>query len=327
MTERASKSQRLQLGWETTYGTTVAATRRLLGLMLEIDSQATRRANFAQGYNFPSSTSLEKDFTEADMSGTLVFDEVIVPLQLALGVVTPTALTPATAMQWVWNVPNSGDITPRAATIEKGDATTGERFSGAVATELEFSWDRETIELGGTLIGQQLDVAAVMATTGVTAFPQINMESAGIGVWIDTTSAALGTTRMLRVFEGGLSLSNLFGQVWPLNELKASFDAIVSTQPESETTMILAANAAGKALLTSLRNGDRRFLRWACRGPQIGAGPARYLFQIDMAIEVTDVDSFEDADGIYAIPLTFQPMADETWAKSIVVTVVNTQTA
>jgi len=131
---------------------------------------------------------------------------------------------------------------------------------------------------------------------------------------------------MLRAFDGGFSLGGLFGQIWALNELKTSFDGIISLAPDSESTITLMADSAGKALLTSLRAGDRRFIRWKVLGPQIGIGPATYLLQIDLAIDVIDVDSFEDSDGIYAIPLTFGIMADETWAKSGVITVQNTQT-
>ena len=327
MSERASKSQRFQLGYESSYGGGATVNRRLMGLTLDVDPQVTRRRNMAQGYNFASSTTMERDFTEGDLGGALVFDELHHLFSLALGTVTPTSLTPATAQQWVWNLPNSGDITPKSAKIEKGDTVTAEAFLGGVLSDLDLSWNREGFDVGGTVIGQQLDVAATLTTTGVTTMPQIALDPGKIGVFIDNTSAGLGGTRMLRAFDGGLSISGLFGQIWPLNELKTSFDGVISLAPDAEQTITLAANAAGKALITSLRAGDRRFLRWRVLGPQIGVGPATYLLQIDTAIEVVDVDSFEDSDGIYAIPLTFSPVADETWGKAGVITVVNTQTA
>lgn len=326
MPERATKSQRLQFGWETTYNTVATAVRRLLSLGIDIDVQATRKKNFAQGYNFPSSTSMEKDFTEGDMNGPLMFDEVIVPLSMALGATTGVAQTPASAIKWTWNVPLSGDITPKSATVEKGDANTGERVAGMVCTDLEFSWSRDSIDIKGSVMGTLLDAAATMATSGVTTFPQVPMNPNGIGCFIDTTSGGLGTTRMLRVFEGGLKLGSLFGQIWPLNELKPSFDGVVATMPDSETTITIMADTAGKALLANLRAGDRRFLRWYCKGPVIGAGPATYLFQVDMAIEVVDIDKFDDSDGIYAVGITFAPMADETWGSAMIIAVVNTTT-
>lgn len=327
MTERGTKSQRLQLGWESTFNTAVAATHRLLSLSADFDVQASRRRNYAQGYNFPSSTSMEKDFTEAELEGQPMFDEVIVPLQMALGAVTPVAVGVGGAYSWEWDIPVDGDITPRSATLQRGDNTTGEQVAGCVVTDLSFEWDREEVSMSAALFGTQLTDAIPTAVAGLTAFPQKPMEPNGIGIWLDEAHADLGTTRMLRAFEGGFELSGLFGQIWPLNETKASFDGIVSLQPESESTVMLMADAAGKALLENLRQGDRRYLRWAIKGPVIGAGPETYLFQIDQAIDVVDVDAYDDEEGIYVIPFTFAPMADESWGSAVKVTVVNTQAA
>lgn len=327
MSERSTKSQRVQFGWETAYNTVAVANRRLLSLGFDLDPQITRRKNFAQGYNFPSSTSFEKDFSEATLTGAPMFDEIIVPLMLAFGQVTPVAGTPATALTWTWNVPLSGDITPRSATVERGDASTGERVKGVVVTGFDMNWTRDEITFSADAMGTNADFAATMATTGVTAYPQVPMNPNGVGIFLDSTSAGLGTTRLLRAFEGGMSFGNLFGQIWPLNETKQSFDGIVGMQPESESTITLMADTAGKALLANLRAGDRRFMRTQILGPTIGVGPATYKMVIDQAIEVVDVDAFEDADGIYAIPLTFAPVADETWAKAVSIAVTNTMTA
>lgn len=326
MPERASKSQVLQIGWESAYGTPATVNKKLLSLMLDFDAQVTRKRNFAQGYNFPSSTTKGKDWTEAGLSGAVMFDEAIVPLSMALGTAVITTLTPATAKQWVWTVPLSGDIVPKSTTIEKGDANTAETVSGAILRELGFEWDRDEISISGAMLAQNLDETHTL-TGAAVALPQVPLDPAGIGIWLDTTSAGLGGTRMLRVFDGGVSLGSLYNGIWPLNETKPSFDGIISTVPESDTTLGIMADAAGKALLTSLKAGDRRFLRWAVKGPMIGVGPATHLLQFDMAVEIVDVDAFADDDGIYTIPLTLAPMADEAWAKALVVTLVNTQAA
>jgi hypothetical protein len=327
MPERASKSQRFQLGYEASYGAGATVNRRFLGLTADFDPQVSRGKNMAQGYNFASSSTLGKDFTEGDLGGALVYDELHHLFSLAFGTVTGTPGTPATAITWAWTLPNSGDIIPKSAKMEKGDTNTAESVVGAVITDLDLSWDREGFEVGGTIMGQQLNEAATLTTAGVTSMPQLALDPGKVGVFIDTTSAGLGGTRMLRAFEGGISFGGLQGQIWPLNELKTSFDGIISLAPDAESTITIMADAAGKALLTSLRAGDRRFLRWQVLGPVIGAGPATYKLMVDLAIDVVDVDSFDDSDGIYAIPLTFSPMADETWGKAGIITVVNATAA
>lgn len=327
MPERATKSQRLQFGYEASYDAGATVNRRWQGLTLDFDVQAERTKNMAQGYNFPSSTTMGKDFTEGDLGGALVFDELQDIFTMTFGQVVPAAQTPATALKWDWNIPNSGDITPKSAKFEKGDSSTGESVTGVVITDLDISWDREGFDVGGSVMGTKLNESATITSAGIVARPQVPLDPGKIGVFLDTTTAGLGTTRLLRAFEGGFSFGGLFGQIWPLNETKASYDGIISLAPDSESTILLMADAAGKALLTSLRAGDRRYLRWRVLGPQIGAGPATYLFQVDLAIEVVDVDSFDDSDGIYAIPFTFALMADETWGKAGVISVVNTITA
>lgn len=326
MPDRGTKDQRLQLGWEASYDAGATVVKRLLSLGMDLDADVSRNRNFAQGYNFPSSTTLGKDSTTGDLSGALVFDELIVPLSMAFGTVTPVAQTPATALLWSWTLPNSGTITPKSAKIEKGDTNTAESFTGAVLADLGFSWDREGFDISGAVMGTKLNESATLTTAGITTYPQVALDPAKIGVWLDTTSAGLGTTRMLRAFAGGISFGGMQGQIWPLNDQKTSYDGLISLQPDSESTITLMADAAGKALLTSLRAGDRRFLRWKVVGPVIGAGPATYTFQIDIAIEIVDVDAFDDSDGVYAIPLTFALMADETWAKAGLINVINTQT-
>lgn len=327
MPERATKNQRLQFGYEASYDAGATVNRRLLALTVDLDAQASRNPNMAQGYNFPSSTTMDKDYTEGDIGGALVFDELQDLFQMALGAVTPTSLTPATAQSWVWNLPLSGDIVPKSVKLEKGDTGTAESVTGVVVTDLDISWDREGFDVGGSIMGTKLNESATLTNSGITTRPQVALDPGKIGMFIDTTSAGLGTTRMLRAFEGGFSFGGLFAGIWPLNELKPSYDGIISLAPDSESTVTLMADAAGKALLTSLRAGDRRYLRWRVLGPQIGAGPATYLFQVDLAIEIVDVDAFDDSDGIYAIPLTFAIMADETWTKAGVITVQNMITA
>jgi hypothetical protein len=156
MPERASKSQVTQLGWEATYGAGATVTKKLMSLTLAPHKMGTRNRNFAQGYNFPSSTTKQKDWTEFGLSGALVFDELHIPLSMAFGTVTPVAQTPASAMKWTWNIPLSGDITPKSAKIEKGDVNTAESAVGAVLRDLGFTWDRDTVEISGTVMAQKM---------------------------------------------------------------------------------------------------------------------------------------------------------------------------
>src|SRR5688500_16586572 len=188
MPERASKSQQLQIGWEASYGAGATVTKRLQSLTMEPHKMGSRNRNFAQGYNFPSSTTKGRDWTEFAVGGALMFDELIVPLSMAFGEVTPTTLTPATAKQWRWTIPLTGDITPKSAKVERGDVNTAESVVGVILRELGFTWDRDTVEISGQGLGQKMNHSAALTTTGITTYPQVPLDPAGIGVFIDTTS-------------------------------------------------------------------------------------------------------------------------------------------
>jgi hypothetical protein len=165
MPERSTKGQRVQFGFEAAYDGGATVNRRWLGLTLDLDMQASRNKNMAQGYNFASSTTLGKDYTEGSLGGTLVFDELQDVLTMALGAVTPTAMTPATAQAWVWNLPNSGDITPKSVKVEKGDTNTAESVTGVVVTDLSFSWDRDSVSIDGSVMGTKLNESATLTNT------------------------------------------------------------------------------------------------------------------------------------------------------------------
>ena len=327
MPERSSKSQQIHVGRETAYGVSATVNRRLQGVTIDLDPTFEKSPNLPQGYNFPTSNTLGKEYTEGSIGGSVTYDEVIIPLAMALGNVAPTqpdAAGAPTAYQRVYTLPNTGDITPTSFTLQKGDTSAAEGSTGVIATGLEFSWDRENVEISGDVIGQAFAETVTLTTAGVTALPQVPVQPGHIGAFYDTAFASLGTTRLLRAFSGGFSLTDLFSMIWPLNETKTSYDGIVSAAPDAEVTATLMADAAGKQFVTRCRAGEVGFLRWRALGPVIG-GTVRYLLQFDLAVEVLDVDEFGDEDGIYAIPFTYQPMAHEGWGQAGLITVINTQ--
>lgn len=149
------------------------------------------------------------------------------------------------------------------------------------------------------------------AATNVAAVPILGQQ---IDVWMDDTSGALGTTKLTRAFKGEWSLSGRFNTVWPVNSAESSFVATVEKATGAMFKFTHAYDDVGAALLTTMRAGDTKFIRWKATGALI-ASTYRYYAQLDMAAKVSKVITFEDADGVYSVGLEFALVDDSGWGK------------
>jgi hypothetical protein len=206
----------------------------------------------------------------------------------------------------------------------------GMRFPGCILTGLNIGWSRtDRIEIGGSVMGGRIDKPFTLTTIASNAtVNQVRVLPPQVDVYMDDTFAlvsGLTPTRLPKAFEAGISLDNLYSAVWPLNSSLTNYDGIVPSQPDSESTLLMMVDATSMALVDTLRAGQRKYMKIRAYGPTIET-TIKYEFSVTMAVEVADVDSFEDADGVYAVPLTFQPISDGV-NPPITFEVVNTLTA
>ena len=76
--------------------------------------------------------------------------------------------------------------------------------------------------------------------------------------------------------------------------------------PDHEVKLTLAANAAGMALLDTMRLGQQKYVRIEAVGDPIAAAPTvNYTLIHDFALEVTDIGEISDSDGLSTIEWTF----------------------
>lgn len=328
MPERSSLNQSVQIGVETTAGTAVAATKRLSSLSIE-PSISVEKDNFRpSGQKFHTLSSLGKEWVEASLGGRATYDEIIYPLSSVLTtavVTTPDAAGAPTARRWVFTPSQTAEDTPRTFTIEHGSAVRAGRFTYGLVTEFSMSFNRESIEVGGSMMGRAL-TDGITLTASPTALPLVPVLPTQVSVYLDTTSAALGTTKLTRLISGEFSLGSRFGPVWVMDAANTSYVAHVETEPDLTCTLTLQADSEGMGLLARLRDGATRFLRIEAIGALLG-GTTTYRLTIDMAVKISDTGGFSDEDGVYAIEFTALGVFDSTYAKAVEVTVVNTQTA
>jgi hypothetical protein len=156
----------------------------------------------------------------------------------------------------------------------------------------------------------------------LSPIPLVPIQATQLTVFLDTTSASLGTTKMPRLFDFKYDLTNRYGAVWVVDASQPSYVAVVELVPKQTVKVIVEADTAGMALLQLLRNDNTRFMRVLAKGATLYssgiyvATPLTYRYQQDMAVKVTEVGTFSDQQGVYAIEFTFEVFHDATWGKA-----------
>jgi hypothetical protein len=325
MPERSSLAATIQIAKETTPGTAVPANKQLQSIGIAPGIQIDVNEFRPIGTKYRTQVNPGREWTQADLSGQPVYDELAYVLASILGASVDT-VTGTTGQLHTYNPSSTAEDTPITLSVEQGSAVRAHKFAYGLVTDLNIDFSRENVELGGTMIGQRITDGATM-TASPTALPQSPILPGQMDVFIDPTSGALGTTKLTRVLSGSFSLGSRFGPIWPVNSALTSFAAHVETEPDAGLSLVVEADAAGMAMLTNLRAGSTQFARLLWTGPVIGAGPAVYKLQIDCAVKVGGANPWDDVDGLYCIEWPFTIIHDGTWGKALVVALTNATAA
>lgn len=327
MAERSTISQSVQIGVEATPGTAVAAARRLgsLGFSVGVQTEIARRRPTGQKYS--SNEVLGKEWSEADLEGGPVYTELPYIFASLLSAPTVTQIMDGTtatgAYRWVFDSASFGEDAPKTFTLEQGSAARAHRLTNGIISDFDLSWGREEVEIGGTLFGRAIE-DGITLTANPTQLDQIPVKPTDLSVYLDTTAAGLGGTKLLRALSGEVSLGSRFMPLWVVDRAQPSFVSTIEGEPELEFTLTQMADAQGMANLVALRDGATRFLRLEAVGPVIytGATTVRHSMTIDIAGQVSEVGEFSDEDGVYAVEWTFGGVHNPAWGKALHVEVV-----
>ena len=323
MAERSSLNQNVQIGVEVVHGTPVAATTRLQSIGIEPSISVETSAFRPIGSKFNALSTLGKEWVEAAITGRATYTELQYLLSSVISTGVVTELEPGVS-QWVFTPNTRDDDAPKTFTIEHGSSVRADRFSYGLVTEMGMTFNRDSIEITGSMLGKALEDNFTMTTGGITSPPLVPILPTQVSVYLDDTAAGLGTTKMTRMVSAEFSLGSRFGPVWVLDAANPSFVNHVETEPDLTCSVMLQADTQGMGLLNTLRAGDTKFLRIEAVGGIVTGGVVEeYRLNLDMAAKVSDTGGFSDADGVYAAEFTFLGVHDGTWGKALEFTLVN----
>lgn len=314
MPEVASIFSGSQIGPETTPGTSVAASKLLNSMAFEPGIAINFNRFRPQGQLIASQITPGQDSTEWNLTGVGNYSEIIYPLSSLLTAPSPTTVD-TTARRWTFTPLGRSEDTIKTFTVESGSATRAQKATYVLVNSLELTFNRtDGVALSGSAIGQNIQ-DNITLTASPTSIQEKVILPTHLDIFIDPTSGALGTTKLLRDFNAVFRCTDRWGAVWPINSANASFASHVNLEPTVQIELTMAADTVGMGYLTNARLGDTRYIRLSAVSTEnAGAASAKYDLLINMAGKISDVNAFDDQDGIKSVTWTFDAVYDSAWS-------------
>ena len=324
MPEVASIFSGSQIGVETTSGTSVAANRLLRYLAYEPGIELGFNRFRPQGQLVASAITPGQDSTSWSLSGQGSYSELIYPLSGLFGAATVTTVD-TTGSRWAWTPAARTETTPKTYTVETGSSTRAQKATYVTQSGLELTFNRtDGVAVSGDAFGQQIQ-DNITLTASPTQIEDKPILPTHLDVYVDATSAGLGTTKLTRDFNAVFRYTDARTPVWTINSANASFASDVQGEPTAQIELTVAADTQGMGFLTNARAGDTRYIRLSAASTELaGAATATYDLLISMAGKISNVAAFDDADGVKVLTYTFDAVYDAGWGSGQFLTIQNT---
>lgn len=321
MTDRAKVIEAVQIGLETTPGTAVAAATNLRSVSVDTKIGGAADLFRPDGHKFNTLSQLNMEWSTLALNGKPTYTEICWPLAMMFGNPSPSSSGVAVKTR-VYEMLDTTLLTPKTATIQKGSSVRAQQIAFSVLTDLGLTFSRSAgVNLTGQAIGQLFTDAATLTSTpsDVTLVPIMGKQ---LDFWIDSSSAAFGTTKMLRAFHVEPSLGGVYGPIWAINSATTSYGGVIDLAPTATVKITMEADAAGMAYLAQYRAGTTIFARLKATGAVIDSA-IPYSLTYDTALLVKSVSPDEDEQGVTVVTFETEMMKDPTWGKALQITVVN----
>ena len=327
-------NQRIQIGAESTssLGVAVAASKLLQCFDFQFAINGDIVFYTPTGHKYPTEQAENTEWVDGTLGGNLDYNGIIYPLASIMGSVSPVAHgASATAKDWIFTPPLTGSVVPQTYTFQQGDSTRARSASYLIFPEFGYKGSRKQITVAGKMFAQPLS-DGITLTSNPTAVAIAPVVGKHVNVYLDSTSAGLGTTQLTRVTNIDYLMSNVYGLLYPLNRTNVGWTAHVDLMPKTIAKLKVEADANGMALLGYLQSGTTYYLRIQAQGSVAIAtdGPGNIFNTIthDMAVKLNKPTGvFHDDQGIFAVEWELDVVEDPVWGKAQTITVTNLITA
>jgi hypothetical protein len=264
--EISSINQQVQIGAESTtaLGTAVAASKLLKCFTWNIGIDPGVSFFGSTGHKYEEAQEEDWEQTVFDVSGNLDFNGVCYLLAGAMGSISPTAHgSSSVAKDWVFTPPITGSIVPQTYTIQQGDSVRARSFPYGLFNSFGYKGTRKTpFTVSAKGFGQSMTDAITLTPTP-TSVALAPVVGKFFNVYLDTTSAGIGTTLLTRCFSADYAFDAVYDPFYPLNRSNASFTGHVDVKPKTTLKLIIACDSVGLAAMQTsyLQTGSTAYIR------------------------------------------------------------------
>jgi hypothetical protein len=323
VTERSSLLQGVQIGREATKGTAVSCSTLLNALDLSINGwEVTMNRTRPIGQAVASQITPVYEETPITVAGQLSYSEAVY-LYAGLLHIATASTTDTTGKAWTFSPSARTESDIYTYTLETGGSVRAEKASFVHFTGAEVTYNRTTgVSVSGSGRGQALSDNITLTGTP-TAIEERPILGSDIKVYVDSTTASLGTTQFNRDFEIVHRMNDIRGPVKPLTGT-ASFVETVQTEPTIQLEMKLERDSQGMGFLTQARAGSTQYVRVKCLSTVLaGAATIFYTHQLDFAGKISAGYSRDDEEGVDVATWTLDAVYDANWGKYMNLLVIN----
>lgn len=323
-TERATVNQIVQIGMESTPGTTVAATKLIQSTDVSPGIKLNSKSFRAGGRKYPYLTVPGREWVEAKLDGPASYNELSYWLSSVASLVSTATHSGGTlSKDWVITPALTGNSTIQTFTVEKGDSIRAMKFGYGLLTGISLDYSRDAVDFSGNMIGQRLsDNITLTASGSVTAIAKQPILGSDVNWYIDTTAGGIKGTQASNVVKATFDYSDVFGTYWPMVRTNTSFAKHIDLAPKATLKLEMEADSVGMSPLSGSRIGSTFYIVADAQG-QIIEGSIPYQLELRMACQVASIEAFGDEDGVYKIGWNFNIIEDTTLAYAWKATVVN----
>jgi hypothetical protein len=270
--ERSTVNQKIQIGAEaiTALGTNVAASKLLECFDWVFGVESDINLYRPTGHKYENVQEQNTEWSSATLGGNLDYNGVVYPLASIMGSVTPVAHgASAVAKDWIFTPPVLGSIVPQTYTVEQGDTTYAHKVNYALFTDFGYKGTRKDFSVSGKVLSEPLQngITLTGGATGVAIAPVVAKQ---VNVYLDTTSAGLGTTLITRALSIDFAFSNVYGPTWFLNRATVGWTVHVDMAPVTKFKLKVEADTNGMALMSGyLQTGNTAYIRVNSQGAVI----------------------------------------------------------
>jgi hypothetical protein len=324
----AISGKTLQLGVETTEGTSVSAGKKLQAISFNLSPHIDTQEFSPQGNFFPTAYIPTQDYTEGDIDGIGAYNDLTYLFASLLSYAAPVQIGSTTGYTHTFEPSLAAANTHKTYTVEQGGTGSGNarKATGVYVNEVSLDISRaDGITVGGSVMGRNYQTGITLTSTP-TLIPFVPILPTQIDIFLDDTWAALGTTQLLDSVTASFGFGNRFTPQWVLNSALASFASKVNAKPDTSVALKMAANSVGYAYLATLRAAGTKFLRIKATGATFDT-LATYTFQIDAALQYTDAAGEDEDNDALVIEAPMALVADATSGHTLQVKLINTLSA